>query len=115
MWIAMRRLRVKRNDVYVDVDPGDPVPEAEGWKNRKALIRLHKIKWIDSTTDIVQKKVKKQKNKKSDTAPKIDNLASVAESPFPVQTQSPVLQPRRPPQLYRHRQIFFKNSEEPQK
>lgn len=39
MWIAGKRMKIKRDGGYVWVDPGDPVPEAKFWPNRSPWIR----------------------------------------------------------------------------
>ncbi|HUX46411.1 MAG TPA: hypothetical protein VMV58_00225 [Desulfosporosinus sp.] len=34
-WIAVKAQTVRRNGEYVKIKPGDPVPEAEFWPNRR--------------------------------------------------------------------------------
>jgi len=36
MWIAGKKMTIKRNGEHVEVTPGDPVPEADTWPNRDA-------------------------------------------------------------------------------
>lgn len=47
MWIAKKEQTIKRNGAYVKVFPGDPVPEAATWPNRKSWIDGGYIKWVD--------------------------------------------------------------------
>ena len=45
-WVAGKNQQVKRNGKYVEVKPGDPVPEAEFWPNRNAWIRQGYVREI---------------------------------------------------------------------
>ena len=45
-WIATKAQTIKRGGNYVQVKPGDPVPEAEHWPNRPAWVRMGFIKYI---------------------------------------------------------------------
>jgi len=47
-WIAGKQQKVKRDGKYVDVAPGDPIPEAEFWPNRNAWERQGYIRLVGS-------------------------------------------------------------------
>ena len=49
-WICTRDMTIKRAGKYVQVRGGDPVPEAENWPTKKALERLHFIRWAKDPT-----------------------------------------------------------------
>lgn len=44
MWIAGKNQTIKRDGAYVDVTPGDPIPEAAFWVNRTPWINRGFIK-----------------------------------------------------------------------
>jgi hypothetical protein len=47
MWVAGKAQKVRRNGKIVELQPGDPIPEAEHWPNRPAWIRSRHIRWIE--------------------------------------------------------------------
>ena len=47
MWVAVKLQTIKRGKGYVQVKPGDPIPEASTWPNLKANERTGFIRWID--------------------------------------------------------------------
>jgi len=55
-WIAGKRQRVKRDGEYVWVEPGDPIPEAEYWPNRKSWERQGFIRHVARGTEPVSSK-----------------------------------------------------------
>jgi hypothetical protein len=42
-WVALRKLEIKRDGQYIEIQRGDEVPEAEFWPNRGAHIRTKRI------------------------------------------------------------------------
>lgn len=48
-WIALKRQKVQRGGRVVEVQPGDPIPEAEHWPNRPAWIRRGYIRETKDT------------------------------------------------------------------
>lgn len=46
-WIAKRVVRIQRNGKPVEIRPGEPVPEAEHWKNRRTCVELGLIAQVD--------------------------------------------------------------------
>lgn len=49
-WIATKAQKIKRDGKYIDLKPGDPVPEAETWPNREAWERWGYIKRVSRDT-----------------------------------------------------------------
>jgi hypothetical protein len=47
MWVAAKAQLIQRGKCYVNLKPGDPVPEAEKWPNRRAYERQGLIKWVE--------------------------------------------------------------------
>lgn len=47
MWVAGKKQKIKRIKSYIEVFPGDPVPEAALWPNRSAYERQGLIKWVE--------------------------------------------------------------------
>lgn len=67
-WIAMKEQIVQRDGKKVVVKPGDEIPEAEFWPNRKAWERQKFIKYIERTEKQKRKKVEvKIKEDKKET------------------------------------------------
>lgn len=62
MWVAGKRQKVKRNGVYVWIEPGEDLPEAENWTNQKKLVRWRFIRWIDRPEDTVSTKAEEKKD-----------------------------------------------------
>ncbi len=52
MWIAGKRMKIKRNGSYVWINPGDPVPEAETWPNRDSWERTGHIRRTRRTSEV---------------------------------------------------------------
>ncbi len=50
-WVAVKQQKVKRDDGYVWVLPGEPIPEADKWPNRQAWVNMKSIKWVDGPAD----------------------------------------------------------------
>lgn len=51
-WVAKKKMKIQRGSSLVTVLAGDPVPEAEHWKTRKALERQNFIEWIDEKAPV---------------------------------------------------------------
>lgn len=45
-WFAKKRMKIKRDNKYVFVNPGDEVPEAETWPNKEAWERQGYIRFL---------------------------------------------------------------------
>lgn len=65
MWIATKVIAVRRDGEVVRLNPGDPVPEAEFWPNRGAMIRRKAIRWIEREEAPVEPTTKPEKPKKA--------------------------------------------------
>lgn len=52
MWIVRRRIPVLRDGKRVILGPGDPVPEAETWKNRGFLEHSKRIAWVPGAATV---------------------------------------------------------------
>lgn len=82
MWVAKKRILIHRGKGHVWLNPGDPVPEAAGWRNVKAIARQGKIEWIEdpipeseSNRPILKLKAEKAQSKKTETKPETKPLA----------------------------------------
>lgn len=45
-WVVAKPIKIKRDDVYVDLLPGDACPEAANWPNLKAWERTKYVKFV---------------------------------------------------------------------
>lgn len=74
-YVALKRQTIKRDGSYVQVYPGDPVPEAEFWPNKKSWIRQKFIKFVEQVEVI---KVPVQVVIEEEVQPKIEKENFVA-------------------------------------
>jgi hypothetical protein len=76
-WIATKKQKIKRDGKYVEVQPGDPVPEAEQWPNQQAHVDMGYIRWLPRDTD------SKAKSVKSVVTPKVEPPVDVVDTDKP--------------------------------
>jgi len=57
-WVAKKRQKIQRGNKVVWVEPGDPIPEAEYWRNRQIWIDSGHIALVGEVPAEVAKKVK---------------------------------------------------------
>lgn len=61
MWVAVKRQKIKRDGQYVEVQPGDEIPEAEDWPNRVVWERQGFIRYIPREMKAIEEKKPKSK------------------------------------------------------
>lgn len=60
-WVAARKQKIRRDGKYIQVFPGDPIPEADFWPNLQAHIDQHYVRW-DPRDAETMKSVKAQES-----------------------------------------------------
>ena len=80
--------------VYVEVHPGDPVPEAEGWPNLKSWIRRKFVRWDEPTQCYVA--CRRQTIKRAPEPAPLAMPEPVTEAPEPVAVSEPVTEAQTP-------------------
>jgi len=78
MWIAGKRQRIKRDGGYVEVSPGDPIPEAEHWPNRTAWERQG---YIRSVVRLPAEETLPESDKTAETPSESDKTAETPLGP----------------------------------
>lgn len=76
MWFARKRMKIKRDNKYVFVNPGDEVSEAEHWPNKEAWERQGYIRFLPRES----KAVAEDKKKTESVAVDVD-VEKVAKKP----------------------------------
>ena len=73
MWIALKVQKIKRDGKYIDVVPGDLIPEVDTWVNPEIWVEMCFVEYVEDEEDMPVKKplVKSRKRKSSKEAARV--------------------------------------------